>query len=228
MAQPSHLQSHNQNRGADTRERLVRAGLELFGTRDFDDVTTRQLADTAGVNQAAIPYHFGSKENVYLAVAEYIVASVDPKTTSTVNMLEALLNQRDLDTTALLNGLREFILAFAHEVLGVDDAALRASFILREHFRPSAAFELLYDGFICNLHTQLARLHGRLLDEDATSQAMIFRSQCLIGQILGFRIGQEVLLRKLDTQDFDSKTAAEFIANQNLQAMRRELDEINR
>lgn len=226
VAQPSQCKS--QSRGADTHKRLVRAGLELFGTRDFDDVSTRQLADAAGVNLAAIPYHFGTKENVYLAVAEYIVKSIDSRTTATVRSLDDLVSKETIDTPALLDGLRKIILAFTHEVLGVDDAALRASFILRENFRPTAAFDLLYDGFICDLHTQLARLYARLLQQDATSPAIVFRTQCLIGQILGFRIGQEVLFRRLDTSMLDSREVAVFIADQNLQAIQRELNEINR
>lgn len=221
-------QPKSQHRGADTPHRLIRAGLELFGTRDFDDVTTRQLADAAGVNLAAIPYHFGTKENVYLAVAEYIVDSIDPGTRATVHELDTLLSSTGADTAALLEGLRKFILAFSHEVLGVDDAALRASFILREHFRPSTAFDLLYNGFMCDLHTQLSRLYARLLGQDHGSHAILYRSQCLIGQILGFRIGQEVLLRRMNTRNFDPKAVAEFIAEQNLQAMRRELEEHTR
>ena len=59
-----------------TRQRLIDTGLTLFGRYGFDGVTTRQLATTAQVNQAAIPYHFGGKEGVYLAIAEQIAASV--------------------------------------------------------------------------------------------------------------------------------------------------------
>jgi AcrR family transcriptional regulator len=57
---------------AATRNRLLAAGLELFGRDGFDAVTTRQIADAAGVNQAAIPYHFGGKEGVYRAVTDHI------------------------------------------------------------------------------------------------------------------------------------------------------------
>jgi AcrR family transcriptional regulator len=42
-------------------------------------VTTLQLATSAQVNQASIPYHFGGKEGVYLAIAEQIAASVGPQ-----------------------------------------------------------------------------------------------------------------------------------------------------
>jgi len=41
---------------SDAKQRLIKAGLEIFGTFNLEGATTRQLAERAGVNQAAIPY----------------------------------------------------------------------------------------------------------------------------------------------------------------------------
>ena len=49
-------------RGEDTRQRLIEAALKIFGESGFEGASTRMLADAAGANLAAIPYHFGSKE----------------------------------------------------------------------------------------------------------------------------------------------------------------------
>ena len=49
-----------------TRERLLSASLDVFGRLGFDGASTRQLADAAGVNLQAIPYHFGNKEGCLL------------------------------------------------------------------------------------------------------------------------------------------------------------------
>jgi TetR/AcrR family transcriptional regulator, regulator of cefoperazone and chloramphenicol sensitivity len=59
--------------GLDAKQRLIKAGLEIFGTFNLEGATTRQLADRAGVNRAAIPYYFGGKEGLYLAVIEHVV-----------------------------------------------------------------------------------------------------------------------------------------------------------
>src|SRR5258708_20745077 len=59
--------------GLDAKQRLIKAGLEIFGTFNLEGATTRQLADRAGVNQAAIPYYFGGKEGLYLTVIEHVV-----------------------------------------------------------------------------------------------------------------------------------------------------------
>jgi AcrR family transcriptional regulator len=57
----------------DAKQRLIEAGLEIFGTFNLEGGTTRQLAQRAGVNQAAIPYYFGGKEGLYLAVIEHLL-----------------------------------------------------------------------------------------------------------------------------------------------------------
>jgi len=52
----------------DAKQRLIKAGLEIFGTSNLEGATTRQLAERAGVNQTAIPYYFKTLFGVYLQV----------------------------------------------------------------------------------------------------------------------------------------------------------------
>lgn len=47
---------------AATRDRILDAAALLVGERGWDAVTTRSVAERAGVNQALIHYHFGSME----------------------------------------------------------------------------------------------------------------------------------------------------------------------
>lgn len=52
-----------------TRDKILSVAIEVFGTRG--DVTTREITKKAGVNIAAINYHFGSKNNLQKEVEEY-------------------------------------------------------------------------------------------------------------------------------------------------------------
>jgi TetR/AcrR family transcriptional regulator, regulator of cefoperazone and chloramphenicol sensitivity len=52
----------------DTRRRLLNAGLRLFAHQGFAKTSTRELAEAAQVNIAAISYHFGDKAGLYRAV----------------------------------------------------------------------------------------------------------------------------------------------------------------
>jgi len=58
-------------RSEPTRRAIVAAAMELAAERGWDAVTTRQIAERAGVNQALIHYHFGSKEGLLHAAFEF-------------------------------------------------------------------------------------------------------------------------------------------------------------
>ena len=51
-----------------TKHRLLDAAEELFGAKNFEHVSIRELAAAADVNVAAINYHFQNKENLFLEV----------------------------------------------------------------------------------------------------------------------------------------------------------------
>jgi AcrR family transcriptional regulator len=53
--------------GAATRQRLIRAGLELFTTIGFRATTTPEIAARAGVAEGTIYRHFSGKENLLIA-----------------------------------------------------------------------------------------------------------------------------------------------------------------
>lgn len=50
----------------DPRERLLMAAEELFAHKGFDGTTVREICDRAGMNGAAVNYHFRDKETLYV------------------------------------------------------------------------------------------------------------------------------------------------------------------
>lgn len=52
----------------DARDRLLQAGLRLFANQGYVKTSTRELAEAAQVNIAAISYYFGDKAGLYRAV----------------------------------------------------------------------------------------------------------------------------------------------------------------
>ncbi|MFO7936201.1 MAG: TetR/AcrR family transcriptional regulator [Kiritimatiellia bacterium] len=55
-----------------TKERILLAAAELFAQHGYHATTHQMMSDKAGVNIAAINYHFGSKEKLYLKVWDYL------------------------------------------------------------------------------------------------------------------------------------------------------------
>src|SRR5258707_13473772 len=80
--------------GLDAKQRLIEAGLEIFGIFNLEGATTRQLAQRAGVNQAAIPYYFGGKEGLYLAVIEHVITHKASRVRPALLQISELLEQQ--------------------------------------------------------------------------------------------------------------------------------------
>lgn len=184
------------SRGDATRRRLIEAGLALFGKLGYNGVSTRSLARTAKVNLAAIPYHFGGKEGVYLAVVDHLAGTFAPP-------LQALVQEIDRDLALMRTRpeiealLARFIGTMARIILGGEQRALRARFMMREQLQPTAAFDHLYARFIEPVHRGMARLVGRLLEIEPDDPATILRVHALFGQILAFAVAQATIRRRL-------------------------------
>lgn len=58
------------------RDRIVVAALELFARRPFNDVSTREIADSAGVSLRLMWYYFKSKEELRDAVDELVLDEI--------------------------------------------------------------------------------------------------------------------------------------------------------
>jgi AcrR family transcriptional regulator len=63
-------------RGRDTRERILREAACLFATRGFGGASARDIAAACGVSDAALFYHFSSKQAMLDELAAGICAAV--------------------------------------------------------------------------------------------------------------------------------------------------------
>ena len=63
-------------KGRETRERLVRTGRELFGERGYDATSIESILAAAGVARGALYHHFATKEALFDAVLDQLVAEI--------------------------------------------------------------------------------------------------------------------------------------------------------
>lgn len=60
-------------RRGNARDALIEAAAELFVAKGFEAVSTRELAEAAGVNLGAIQYHFGSKAKLFVEAVQHLM-----------------------------------------------------------------------------------------------------------------------------------------------------------
>jgi AcrR family transcriptional regulator len=63
-------------RDRETRERLLKAGAQLFADRGFKKVTIRDICRVARANVAAVNYHFGDKTGLYREVLQLAIETM--------------------------------------------------------------------------------------------------------------------------------------------------------
>ncbi|MFO1386545.1 MAG: CerR family C-terminal domain-containing protein [Chitinivorax sp.] len=190
-------------RAEETRKRLIEAGIELFGRDGFDAVTTRQLAEVAGVNQAAIPYHFAGKEGVYQAVAASIAASGAAQMAPVLAAARATLEGTP-DEELLAATLLQVTLALARTALDPRHRGIWMVLHSREQFRQSAAFDSVYQQFVDPVYQLLEQLIGRLLREPASAADITRLAHAYLGQLIGFTFARPGLNRRLGVQGEDN------------------------
>ena len=189
-------------RSEETRQKLLAAGLELFAAAGLAGVTTRQLAQKAGVNQAAIPYHFGGKEGVYQAVAEHIVNLARPRLREIMGDIRPAL-AGDAGPANAARLLEAYMLALARLMLDPRLTAAAFGFLLREQFQPGAAFELLYRELLEPAHALCGELMAALLGDNMGMEAGILLEHAFMGQVTAFVHGRATLRRRLGSVEPD-------------------------
>ncbi len=189
-ASPRYLGGARRDRGEETRSQLIHAGLDIFGRYGFEGSSTRQIASEAGVNLAAIVYHFGGKEALYLAVAEHIAGNI--VTRMRPARPEQTLPENAPEARAMFVRIIETL---ADILLGSAEAERWARFILREQLQPTAAFDVIYRfmGGTIDTVTKLAAV-ALARQDDEELRVRVFT---MIGQVLVFRVANAMVLRRM-------------------------------
>ncbi|MET8029145.1 TetR/AcrR family transcriptional regulator [Streptomyces avermitilis] len=157
--------------GQRTRDGLQAAALELLAQRGQEGVTLREITDRAGVNVAAVSYHFGSLKALCDSAIEHA--------------LERYLDAQilALDSLGSTSTLQEVAAAFARPMVralaagGQDLAVMRT--VARVGIDPPQGWERLAGKFDQSRREALRVLTANLPGVD--EQELIFRTRCAAG-----------------------------------------------
>lgn len=186
-------------RTKETREQLLRAATSAFALHGFHATSLKTIAEQAQINQALIAYHFGGKDGLYLAVFEAIVQQLQVRIGERVEAIASLLQTPPAPAGRDRAALLPLVYALSDamtELFTSEQSRDWALLISREQSAPTAAFELLYEGYMGRVLNLLAQLIQRLRPH-ASQQECRLLVVTLLGQTLAYRIARTGVLRLL-------------------------------
>ena len=193
-------------------ELLLSAAAELFTNRGYDGVSTRDIADQAGVNLALIQYHFGSKAKLFLATVDHL----------TEEKSDLLENLRPIPAECTqAEGAIElvyFIKTFLTFLLQSNQAKKSCRLIYRELFSGSSDDVELFEsvvGFIVERHSQPMEKRVSSILKFVTPGLKEKELSAMTRSILGqcsFYATNRPLLAKLESEPLDSSENCELLS----------------
>jgi AcrR family transcriptional regulator len=178
------------------KDRLVKAGIEVFGEHSYEAATTRMIAKKAGVNVAAIPYYFNGKKGLYHAVIEHVVEQLQPFVRPTLKTIGERSAQGDLTPAQAISLVETLLGKMVDFMVGAPAAPRFAQIVLREHLYPSSAYEIIINRvmtpMINAIAAMIAAATGRPLTDDKRLRAL-----AIMGQVMAFRVARETIVRSL-------------------------------
>lgn len=194
-----------------TRARLLEAAGEEFAEKGFEAARIRRICERAGVNLAAVNYHFGDKERLYAeALREAHRCGTE------------LLPASVFEDAPPGEQLRRYIRHFLSNVVALDHRQKwHHALMLRELIQPTAASETLVRESIRPRFERLKGIMQRVCPEadDRRIHALVFS---VIGQCLHYKVARTVSERLIGTEAYqalDLDFLAEHISGFSLAAL---------
>jgi TetR/AcrR family transcriptional regulator, regulator of cefoperazone and chloramphenicol sensitivity len=176
----------SQARGEDTRRRILDAALEIFATEGYEGTSTRLLAGRAGVNLPAIQYYFGSKEGLYRAVIESIIAHTEAHMAPLASRVKAALAKPDTPPEELLDLLCEMLESFVALVSNGDQIEAKRLFFARAEVEDTPGLEQLHESGMRHVFQPCVELIAGLLGRPVDDRETLLRALTVFGQVTIF------------------------------------------
>ncbi len=177
-----------------TKARLIEAAGEEFAAHGFDGATVRDICERAGANLAAINYHFGGKEALYVqAVMEAHRCGVEPADEGP-----------GADDGPPADRLRRHVRDFLSKVLAVESAGWHHGLMLRELVRPSHASETLVREVIRPKFDRMIGILRAVAGPEADERRLNAAAFSVIGQCLHYRMARAISTRLIGPSAYEA------------------------
>jgi AcrR family transcriptional regulator len=191
-------------RSSETRSRMIDAAIETFGEFGYEGASTRTLADRAGVNLSAIPYHFGGKRELYMAaaqsIADYSYKHIDP----------IVADLEDINGADPARRIDAALSRFFHFIVGGPEPEAWGSFFVRCEYDADEAFRILHEALVARFERALIRTVAETIGCSRNDKGLRMRVAVVLATIVNLRALRNMTLSSLDWDRFTSHRLAQL------------------
>ncbi len=217
----SRFRSAANQRGEETRARILEAAVELFAASGFEGASTRTIAERAGINLPAIQYYFGSKEGLYRAVIEQFSQQMQAGVAPVADRIRKELTNGQASRRKLIDLLCDMLDIVIELILDdrMPNRECRQKFFARMEVEPNAAVEALQDEMIRYVSSPCCAIIGQLIDRKPDDEQVLLHALAIIGQAKIFCGWGTNRFLHWDTVDETRIRAAQSIVRQHINAI---------
>ena len=200
----------------DTRGRLLEAAGEVFAAKGFQAATVREICTRAGANLAAVNYHFGDKERLYIEAVKDAHGN---------SGAEEPLPEWPPDTPPPVK-LREYIRRMLTSLLDERRPLWHAQLMAREMTEPTEACRALLESHIRPKYELLNQILSELLPPETLAGDRHLIAFSIVGQCLHFRIHKSIAVLLVGQEEYlsyDLARLTDHITRFSLSALGQEM-----
>jgi AcrR family transcriptional regulator len=197
-----------------TKDRLIETASKIFSEYGFTGATTRMITKELGISLSAIPFYFGSKENLYKAVLERAANFTLNYLNPTPEQVQEAYDNGKLDRDTALVYLRELIEKQVDWSLGAGPEDI-VRLIIREHTNPTQNGDIIYEVLFKCVIKAFALLIMTISGINDMDWAIIYSSS-INGEILFFCEHRSFIEKALGNKSFqgpEGKRIREIVVN---------------
>jgi AcrR family transcriptional regulator len=181
--------------GGGTEQRLLEAAGEIFAEYGYRAATVRQICEKAKANVAAVNYHFGDKDGLYLAVLRHLNKVHNEKNPTNSGLsFKATPEQK----------LRAFIAAMLHRMLDEDSPDWHMKLMAREMIEPTRALDAMVEESVRPLQQELEALVREFLGGNAEDEVVRLASLSVASQCVFYHHCRSIISRLFPEQEYGS------------------------
>jgi AcrR family transcriptional regulator len=193
------FKTENNHISKGTEKRLLEAAGEIFAEFGYRAATVRQICDRAGANVAAVNYHFGDKEGLYIAVLRSVPIAHAEKYPSGLGLSAGATPEQKL---------RAYIQSLLGRVFDEGRPGWHTKIMAREMIEPTRALDMLVEEVARPIHQELASIIRELLDSVATDETVRLCTLSILSQCVYYHHARSVIRRLYPEQNYGAREIA--------------------